>query len=297
MYQRKRLAQNFVTPPAKRQTTTKSHSPDFTTTTWDKDAVLHDLQQLALAPPPINWQKFAREHNVPGDNCGQVVKEFAKKSGIDVQRLDGRTPGTRTPKRKRRLYGGEISVPVPPTTAQVRESWTDLVRTGQLSLGVPCSPFTLVSYNVHNGHLEQQNKIITGRKFPLKEIRQQLTTRHEKYMRLATDNDINNISKEELLSKLSAISEECKATSTVEQLREQYKTVQRSRTLAIWHDHATLLGLGTLMIMVHVVYGPAVFYTQQEVQGSINLQATIEQQEIHLIAAGSSSTQDQVALL
>lgn len=32
--------------------------------------------------------------------------------------------------------------------------------------------------------------------------------------------------------------------------------------LALWHDHATLLGPGVVMITVHVVYDPAVFYAQ-----------------------------------
>ncbi len=107
------------------------------------DAVLNDLEQHSSAPPPINWQKFARDHNVPGDNC---VKEFAEKSG------DGRQPGS---KRKRHLCGG-VPVPVPPTVKKIQESWTEQVRTGEMS---PCSPFTLVSYNVCNGDLE---------KFPLR---------------------------------------------------------------------------------------------------------------------------------
>ncbi len=63
------------------------------------DAVLNDLEQHSSAPPPINWQKFARDHNVPGDNC---VKEFAEKSG------DGRQPGS---KRKRHLCRGTCTCP------------------------------------------------------------------------------------------------------------------------------------------------------------------------------------------
>ena len=34
--------------------------------TWDKEAVLCDLQQHPPAPPQINWQKFEREHDIPG---------------------------------------------------------------------------------------------------------------------------------------------------------------------------------------------------------------------------------------
>ena len=70
-YKRKRSLEHFETPPAKRKQTKKSHSPNFDTVTWDKEAVLCDLQQHPPAPPPINWQKFAREHDIPGANCGQ----------------------------------------------------------------------------------------------------------------------------------------------------------------------------------------------------------------------------------
>lgn len=66
----------------------KSHSPDFSTVTWDKDKVLLDLQQHPPAAPSINWQQFASQHGVPGQNAGQVVKEFAQKSGIDTEKLD-----------------------------------------------------------------------------------------------------------------------------------------------------------------------------------------------------------------
>ena len=37
---------------------------------------------------PINWTAFARKHNVPGRNCGQVVKEYLAKQGDDVLNLE-----------------------------------------------------------------------------------------------------------------------------------------------------------------------------------------------------------------
>ena len=53
-------------PPSSKKPKVKSHSPDFTNVSWDKEEVLLDLQQHPQFPPPINWQKFARDHNVPG---------------------------------------------------------------------------------------------------------------------------------------------------------------------------------------------------------------------------------------
>jgi hypothetical protein len=69
-YQRKRKRQYFETlPPPKRQKK-KSHSPNFSNVTWNKEEVLQHPQ----TPPPINWQQFAKHHNIQGRNAGQVVK-------------------------------------------------------------------------------------------------------------------------------------------------------------------------------------------------------------------------------
>ena len=187
-YQRKRLAQNFETPPSKRRQTNKSHSPDFDKVTWDKDAVLQALHNYPPAPPPINWQKFAEDHHVPGRNRGQVVKEFAEKSGIDTHKLDGkRTQDKRLRRRKRRLLGGEVSAAQNPPPNVFQQQWKAMVDSGQLSLGIPCAPFTLVHYSTKNGQLEKNEVVVTGRKFPLSELREKLLKKQEKYMRLHTD--------------------------------------------------------------------------------------------------------------
>ena len=131
------MLQHFESSPAKRKTTTKSHSPDYSSVSWDKEAVLRDLQNHPPAPPPINWQKLAQDHNIPRSNCRQVIEEFARKSNIDTELLDGRKSSTRSRMRKRRLNGGEISAAVPPSMAKVKESWREMVQNEEISLGVP----------------------------------------------------------------------------------------------------------------------------------------------------------------
>lgn len=76
--------------------------------------MIEDLTRYPTAPPPISWQKYAQEHGVPGRNRGQVVKELAEQSGIDIRRLEGSTPKSRKRSAKRRLPGGEIPVPADP---------------------------------------------------------------------------------------------------------------------------------------------------------------------------------------
>ena len=94
-------------------------------------------------------------------------------------------------------------------------------------------------------------------------------------MHLNTDEEIDAMSVEDLqvmMSKWNEGSPDC-----VDKLLDQIKELQRTHTLALWHNHATLLGLGIVMVTVHVVYDQAVFYTQSECdRQSINLQSTIE---------------------
>lgn len=74
-YQRKRKQQYFESTPATKRAKVKSHSPDFNSVTWDKHKVLLDLKDHPPAPPPINWQQFAKQHGVPGGNAGQIVEK------------------------------------------------------------------------------------------------------------------------------------------------------------------------------------------------------------------------------
>lgn len=138
--------------------------------TWDKEKVLEDLKSFPLPPPLINWQKFAWEHDVPGRNCGQVVKEFVQQSGIDTFQLDNRAPATRSHSEKRKMPGGEISASADPAPATIKGEWQKMVESGELSLGVPCAPYKLVRYTPKQGQLDREEITITGRKFPLLEV-------------------------------------------------------------------------------------------------------------------------------
>ena len=124
-YGRKRLAQHFETPPAKRAQT-KSHSPKFDNVTWDKEKVLEDLRNHPPAPPPINWQSFARDHIIPSKNNGQIAKEFAKGSDIDTYHLDSRN--SECQRRKWRLIGGEITAPVTLTANSIKQERKQMVE-------------------------------------------------------------------------------------------------------------------------------------------------------------------------
>lgn len=107
-YKRTRLSQSFETPEAKHARyenaplKDRKHSPNFEKVTWDKERVLEDLTSWDKCAR-INWSEFARNHNVPGRNGGQAVKEFAKLNNIDVSQLDNRQSRTKLRAKKLKL--------------------------------------------------------------------------------------------------------------------------------------------------------------------------------------------------
>ena len=105
----------------------------------------------------INWTRFARSHNVTGGNAGQVVKELAKRNGIDVEKLDHRMPLRRLRSSKHKLAYG-VSVPCNPTVTALKSNIVELVQAGKLSVGEPCSPYTLRQMTFDKGKLVESSQ-------------------------------------------------------------------------------------------------------------------------------------------
>ena len=302
-YSRKRKVQAFQTPPNnERPSKKRKHSPCFDTVIWDKEKVLENARNWPVGQK-INWSQFAREHNVGGKNAGQIVKEFCEMNAIDVHALEHTTtPRRRTRATKKRLPGGEISSPALPPPSTIKQEIQQLSEGRRFLLGEACVPYTPRKCNVQDGAVQMYEVQVQGRKITLTDIRQKLLQQHEKYMRLLPDTTINNLTQEEAQRILKQMRCKVKDATDVSEMRETIKKYQRCRTLAFWHDHGTVLGNGLILITTHVVYDTASFLTSQEHQeqsgGSyVDIQTMIEQPEIHMIAMGSSSIDDQVSLI
>jgi hypothetical protein len=142
------MAQSFCSPqPAKKK---KTHSPDLSNVTWDKEKVKGTIANLP-AGTVINWSQLAREHDVPGKNAGQVVKEFVEREQIDMSHIT-------TPKRKptfrprrRKLPGTQVPIPSNPSISAVENEICFMITSGRFTLGDECSPYTLTKYKVVDG--------------------------------------------------------------------------------------------------------------------------------------------------
>ena len=101
-----------------------------------------------------------------------------------------------------------------------------MVDSGKLSLGIPCVPFKLVKFIPSNGELVKREISIIERKFPLKEVRQKLLKKHEMYMRLNQNNEINKMTVAEMQSFLVKCKHPNNPNSISDQLCATMRKVQ-----------------------------------------------------------------------
>ena len=202
----------------------------------------------------------------------------------------------------KKLPVGEISTPALPTPRAIIHEKKELIASGKFSIGEPCSPYMITKYVViSDGEVNTKQIELHGRKIPLLELRQKLLHRQEKYMKIMTDVEIKSLTKEEIMQML-CLHHTCNPDTQLEALQLQLAALQRTRTLAMWHDHSTVLQQGYILFAVWIVYDPAVFFSEDECKAKPhlsvkNIQEEIEQPMIYMIAPSSSSAQDQLSLI
>ena len=63
----------------------------------------------------------------------------------------------------------------------------------ELSLGEPCTPYTLTKYTTHKGAISSNKIQVNSQKFSLLYLRKKLLKAHEKFMRLVTNTELDNL--------------------------------------------------------------------------------------------------------
>ena len=211
--------------------------------TWDKEKLRETLENWP-ADVTMNWSQVGRDHGIPGNNAGQVVKEFTAKQGIDTSHITTPKRKTTLRPRKRKLPGYEVSIPSNPSIRAVEGEINSMISSGRFTLGEECAPYTITKYSMVDGIMTPHDHQIQGRKVPLKEIRQKLLNKQLQYMRLTTESAIATMTRPQLIKRLNMSGD----GKTDEELRELLKQAQRSRAICFWHDHATILKMGSLSI-------------------------------------------------
>lgn len=206
----------------------------------------------------MNWTAVGKEHGISGGNAGQVVKEFAIANSIDITTMKLATPNRKATQRPRmkKLPGSMISVPSNPTLKSIEAEIRDMVASGRFTLGEECAPFKITKYVLENGKLTPRDILVQARKVPLTKLWQGLLKKHQKYMRLTPVEDMRGEEVRELLRKNHYTNLDA---MTHENLCEVMMQAQTSRALCVWHDHATILKMGFILITIHVMYDSLVF--------------------------------------
>ena len=102
-----------------------------------------------------------------------------------------------------------------------------------------------------------------GRKLPLDEVRERLLLKHTKYTRFHSEEYYGSMSRIAVSNRLAEMGEldETEALST---MRQKLKNMERTRHLAVWHDHSSVENHGYLLFLVGVMYDPAIHLTDKE---------------------------------
>ena len=229
-----------------------------------------------------------------------VVKEFLSKNGVNVEMFKPFRRNNPLPRRQlKKTFGGEITTPVPRTSAAIRETLRKKIATGEYRLGEIVAPKTYQKLTLDsNGNLKKECFTVSGRKIPLLEIRKNLLTEHEE-MGLVRDHSeahYEGMTYEELETRLKEIGEfkeQPDGARTREELVNSLKHWERTRHLMIWSDHSSVMNHGHILLTVNAIYDPAFYYTSQELGGK-DVQEMVEKPQIYLMARCRDTIEDQL---
>jgi hypothetical protein len=136
-----------------------------------------------------------------------------------------------------------------------------------------------------------------GRKTTLKDIRNKLLAVHQPYLRTKCDAYYNQLTQQECEAKLKEFNEFSNNKHlSYEEMREKIQLLERTRHFLVWLDNSTVANHGYLVCLITCLYGPAVFFTNEEYKQktgrNVNIQRVIEQPQLHFISRCGSSDEE-----
>ena len=134
--------------------------------------------------------------------------------------------------------------------------------------------------------IKKERFTVESRKNTLLEIRQNLLTKHSKFMRLNNDKYFESLDQKTFQQRLINANE-LKNEISVEEMKTNFKKYERTRHFQIWHDGSTIANYAHIMFVVNVLYDEVVFYTNAECETlsgiKMDMQSLIETPELYLL--------------
>ena len=210
------------------------------------------------------------------------------------------------PETRRQLIrskGGEITIPVSQTNAQIRKEIREKVQSGEFILGELIVPRRFKKTVIDKlGNLTEAEMTVYGRKIPLLTLRKTILQEQEKLglIRLRSDEEYEYMTDAYLKARLLDIHEYSAAmTMTSEQQRDYLKKIERTRHILTWGDHSSILNHGYLLYMITTVYDEAIYITDEEAKAKglkiSDAQTAVEKPHIHIMARTAGSGVEQLA--
>ena len=163
----------------------------------------------------------------------------------------GLRPSSMTTMKESPQPGNSISAPVHTTVEGIKDEWSNMIRTGELSVGEECTPHIITKYSTAGGDLTAKTTTVYGRKVPMLDLRQKLLKKHEEYMHLHTDQQLADMNGEALQRELLKRKIQITRDMSEEAMRQTLRQSERTRTIALWHDHSTLLSHGYVLVTIN----------------------------------------------
>ena len=158
------------------------------------------------------------------------------------------------------------------------------IEEGRIEIG---ELIVLQSYGkvaILNGQVE-----IERRKLPLENIRKKLLKVQKIYMRLREDSEYELLQRGHVVDSLKNINEFTGKDTVLstEVLVQKLTQIERKRHIMVWHDCSTISSHSYFMIMLSVMYDPAVYLTNNEYLQRYkcrnDVQATVEQPQLYIL--------------
>ena len=166
-----------------------------------------------------------------------VGTDAAHKIKLLALELNPTIPGLKIkPKRKstrKKFEGTSISMPVPPNKRKLKEintslvEDTSLVESGHLNIGIPCVPVEIQC------QFKGRVKVVQAHscRFSFVDIRKRFLDKHQRLMRLHSNDEIATMTRERILELLNIVDGSEHTNYSTDEHREILTHNERSRSL------------------------------------------------------------------
>ena len=179
-YERQRMRQCFETVPSAedrraRGQIKRRHSP--TTMPFRTEDLIAEAKNFQPGCS-INWTKLARKYDVPGANGGQIIKDFLREEGFNVDHVS--PPRAQHARRKMKVLAANVKVPQQPSAPALKMEMINKIEDKQILTGEPCHETMVERFAVsENGSIQKEEVKVEGRIIPMTDLRRRILQDHE----------------------------------------------------------------------------------------------------------------------